>query len=86
MNETKTKLLSLDEGEGFALGGRAAGAADAVHIVFVRRREVEVDDVRYVRDIEAACSDVSRDEGTYLPALERVERALAIAVRLVAMD
>ena len=41
---------------------RAAGAADAVHVVFGLRREVVVDDVRDAVDVDAAGGDVGRNQ------------------------
>ena len=45
-----------------ARAARAAGAADAVHVVLGDVRQLEVDDVRQLLDVEAARGDVGRDE------------------------
>src|SRR6476646_2746555 len=56
--------LLLGEGEG------GAGGADALHVVLVAVRRVEVDHMRDVVDVEAARSDVRCDERRDLPRLE----------------
>src|SRR3954447_14104406 len=63
-------LLGEHERDAGAAAAGAAGAADAVHVVLVAVRRVEVDHVRDVVDVEAACGDVGRDQGRDLPRLE----------------
>ena len=67
-------------------GAGAAGAADAVHVVVGRVRQVEVDDVRQLLDVEAARRDVGRDQHADLARLEVVERLHALGLRAVAVD
>ncbi len=55
-------LLGQHERDAVAAAARAAGAADAVHVVVVALRRVEVDHVRDVVDVEAAGGDVRCDE------------------------
>src|SRR6476620_12494630 len=55
-------LIGRHEGERVSLAGGAAGAADAVHVVLGLLRYVVVDHVRDAADVEAALSDVRRDE------------------------
>ncbi len=50
------------EGEGVAGFLRAAGAADAVDVVLGIFRDIEIDHVRHVGDIEAASGDVRGDQ------------------------
>ena len=64
-------LLGEDEGDAGAAAAGAAGAADAMHVVLVAVRRVEVDHVRDVVDVEAACGDVRRDERRDLARLDR---------------
>lgn len=81
------ELISLlNECQRLPFEGGATGAADAMDVILIGRRQVVVDDVRDGGDIEAARGDVSRDEDAYLPCLEGLERAYARAVRLIAMD
>src|SRR5450631_2960248 len=54
---------------------RAAGAADAVHVILGNVRQVEVHDVRKILDVEAARGDVGRDQHLHLAFLEILERA-----------
>ena len=51
-----------DEGEGVADGRGAAGAADAVDVIFGDVRAVEVDDVGDACDVDAAGGDVGGDQ------------------------
>ena len=76
-NRTALAAL-LDERHRVAAETRAAGTADAVDVVVVGLRLIEVDDVGDLRDVEATCGDVGRDEDVDLVGLERVERALAL--------
>ena len=65
---------------------RAAGAADAMHVVFVGIRNIVVDHMRDFRDVEAAGSDVGRHEDIDLILLEAGKRALAMILRFIAVD
>ena len=62
---------------------RAARATDAVHVILGLLRHVVVDDVRDAGDVEPALRDVRRDEHAHLAALEILERARALRLRLV---
>lgn len=55
-------LLPFDEGVGGATCAGATGTTDAVHVVFVGVRLVEIDDVADIGDVEAAGSDIGGDE------------------------
>ena len=87
----------LDGGEVFLVAGRgqregpagaagAAGAADAVDVVLGMDRDVEVEDVADVRDVEAARRDVGGDEERHLAVAEAFERGHARALVHVAMQ
>ena len=78
-------LIGQDERDAGAAAPGAAGAADAVDVVVVALRRIEVDDVRDVVDVEAAGGDVGRDERRDASRLELRERALALALREVAV-
>ena len=79
-------LLGVAERDRDARGARARRAADAVHVALGLVGEIEVDDVGDAVDVDAARRDVGRDEDADAAALEGVERALARALRLVAVD
>ena len=68
-----------------AVAACAAGAADAMDVVVVALRRVEVDHVRDVVDVETAGGDVGRDERRDAAGLELRERALALVLREVAV-
>src|SRR5581483_11224694 len=79
-------VLRGDERDRLAGLARAAGAADAVDVVLGHVRQVVVDDVRQELDVEPARGDVGRDQHAQLVVLERLERARARVLRLVAVD
>src|SRR6185503_3171016 len=55
-------ILAVDRGgerEGMAFAACAAGAADAVHVVFGMHRHVEIEHVAEALDVQAARGDVA---------------------------
>jgi hypothetical protein len=64
----------------------AAGAADAVDVVFVAGRHVVVDDVRHSVDVQSAGGHVGGDEDAQTSVTEALERALALSLGHVAVD
>src|SRR3989440_11314800 len=66
-------VFARDERHGLAAFPRAAGAADAVDVVFRDVRQVVVDDVRQRLDVEAARGDVGGDEHLQLAVLEALQ-------------
>ena len=64
-------VLRRDERDRRAGAPRAPGAPGAVHVVLGGLREVVVDDVREVRDVDAARGDVGGDEEAELPLARR---------------
>ena len=56
----------------------AARAADAVHVNFGRRRQVEVDHVRHVVDVEAARGHVGGHQDVGLLAAKQLHHAVAL--------
>ena len=79
-------LVARHQRQRVALAAGAAGAADAVHVVLGHVRQLVVDDVRQLADVEAACRDVGRDQHLHLVVLEVRERLGARVLRLVAVD
>ena len=64
-------------------GARSSGAPCPAHTVGVGLPvggRVEVDHVRHVVEVEAACGDVGRDERRHLPGVEPRERPLALTL------
>ena len=62
-----------DDRVGDAAAARAAGAADTVDIIFRMGRDVEVENVADVWNIETACGHIRADEQVDRPVLEGVE-------------
>ena len=79
-------FLVVAERDRDALRAGARGAADAVHVALRNVRQVVVDDVADAVDVDAARRDVGRDQRLELAGAERAEHALALVLRLVAVD
>ena len=79
-------FLGRDQRGGVAVLAGAAGAADAVDVVFGGVRQFVVDDVRQVVDVEAARGDVGGDQHAHRAGLEGFERFGALLLALVAVD
>ena len=69
-----------------ALFARAAGAANAVHIVFAHIGDLVVHHVRQVFNVDAARSNVGGDQSADVAALEARQRLGACGLALVAMQ
>ena len=69
-----------------AIRAGARGAADAVDILLGNVGQVEVDDMGDARDVDPARGDVGRDQDRRLAGLEGGDGALALGLRLVAVD
>src|SRR5262249_51017960 len=79
-------FLAVDERDRDAGGPGARGAADPMHVGLGLVWHVVVDDVTDALDVDAARRDVGRDEGADLAGAELAEHALALVLRLVAVD
>lgn len=77
---------SFHERQGLAFFVAAAGAADAVNVVFVGGGEVVIDDVGDITDVQATGGHVGGDEDSGAVRLEIIECADALGLALVAMD
>jgi hypothetical protein len=64
----------------------AAGPANAVDVVLRHQRQIVVDDQRELRDVEAACGDIRRDQHRDAPEPEVRKRSRARTLALVAVD
>src|SRR5690625_5170771 len=76
-------FAAINEGDRFSGCFGAAGAAEAVDVIFGLVGRVEVDDVRDGIDVDAARSHVCCNEDVELALLESGKRALALALRAV---
>ena len=82
----KRPLLGLAERDRHPVGAGAGGAADAMHVALRNVRQVVVDHVADALDVDAARRDVGRDQRAHASGAEGGEHALALALRLVAVD
>ena len=79
-------LIHANQRNRLALRTRAARTADTVHIVFRHVRQVEVDHVRQLVDVDAACGDVGGDQHAQRVGFELRKRARAGGLALVAVN
>jgi hypothetical protein len=87
----------LDIAEVFPLVGRtecnrdaarasSCRAADSMHVALRNVRQLVVDDMRDLVDVDAARGDIGRDQNARESLAEAVERGLTLTLALVAMD
>ena len=57
-----------------------------VDIAFWHVWQLEIDDMGYVIDVNATCSNIGRHQNVHAPAFETAERAVTLALAAVAMD
>ena len=79
-------FFAITECDGNAFCACTGRAADAVDVGFRNMRQVEVDDVRDAIDVDASGSKVRCNEHGGATGAERVQRADALALALVAMQ
>ncbi len=79
-------LFSITEGDSDTTSTCPACASDAVDIGLGDIRELEIDDMRELIDIDPTCRDIGRDEDTDFFVLESCECCLAIILGFIAMD
>ena len=79
-------LIGEDERHADAAAPGATGSTDAMDISGVLGGRIEVDDVRDVRQIEAASGDVGRNQRRRLPGLESLQGALALVLVQVTVE
>ena len=80
------QIISTDERDRVTLFARAAGAANAVDVVVRSPRQIEIKDVRDVRNIEAAGCDVGCRQQHDLASAEFIQRGRARALFHVAVQ
>ena len=79
-------LAGVAERQRGASGSGARGAADAVHIALRLIRQLVVDHMRDVGNVDAARGDIGCNENAHAAAAKRIERAHARVLRLVAVE
>ena len=80
------QFLGTAERKRLAFGTGTRGAADAMHVTLGLVGQVVIDDVADIVDVDAACGNVSRDQGTHLAVTEAFQRTLARRLGLVAVN
>jgi hypothetical protein len=78
--------LLFDKGQSLALFSGAAGAADAMDVIFICRRQIVVYDMADIRDINTSSSHVGGNQNLQMIALEKVESFLALWLIFVAVN
>ncbi len=79
-------LVDADEGDGVAGRSGPPRPADPVDVVLGDHRQLVVDDVRQLFDVEAARGNLGCNEDRCTAGLEVVERPDPLALALVAVD
>jgi hypothetical protein len=79
-------LVVRHERYGLASGAGAAGSPDAVDVILGHVRQIVVDDVRQLLDVEPPCRDVRCHQHAQLAVLEALQRSRARVLALVAVD
>ncbi|TYZ57671.1 hypothetical protein PybrP1_011176 [[Pythium] brassicae (nom. inval.)] len=79
-------VVVREQRDGDAVLARAARAPDAVRVRLDLGRQVVVDYVRDVRDVESAASDVGRHEHVAVAVSEALEALFALVLRLAAVQ
>src|SRR5579883_242708 len=79
-------LIWRAKGDRDTIRAGATGATNTMHVRLRHIRDLVVEDVFEIIDIDASCGDVGRDEHADLAALEIRERSLSGVLRFVTMD
>src|SRR5215472_10065187 len=79
-------VLGRRDGIGTAVAPRAAGAADAMHVVLGMVRHVEIEHVGQALDVEAACGHVAADQEADLVVFEALKRLRTLRLRHVTVE
>ena len=79
-------VLGTAERNRVAVHSRARGATDTMYVSLSFHREVIINHVRDVIDIETACCDVRGDEHLKASAFETIQRACASGLRFVTVN
>src|SRR6478735_11027571 len=78
------RIVLAAEADGIALGAGARGAADAMHVVGAVLRQVVVEHMAHIGDVQAARGHVGGDQHRQLAAVEFLHVTQALALRHVA--
>ena len=84
MSGSAHRVFLAAEADGVALGAGARRAADAMHVVRGILRQVEVEHVADVGDVQAARGHVGGDQHGQLAGVEFAHEAQALLLRHVA--
>ena len=82
----RDRVLLATEADGVAVGAGARGAADAVHVVGRILRQVEIEHVADIGNVQAARGDVGGDQHRELALVELAQEAQPLGLRHVARD
>ena len=79
-------LARIAEGECRSARARPRRASNAMHVAFRLARQLEIDDMRDARHVDASRGNIGGNENAGLTAAERLERPHPGILRLVAVD
>ena len=72
------------EADGVAFGSGASRAADAMDVISSVLRQVEVEDMTYVGNVQPTRSDVGSDQYRQVAVMEVTQEAQALVLRYIA--
>jgi hypothetical protein len=79
-------LIAITKGDALPAGSSPGRSADAMHIGFGFDRDIKVDHVAYIINIDTASGDIGSNKYPYFPILECIEDALASVLRSTSVD
>lgn len=79
-------VFRTDQRDGQSATSGTAGTSDPVDVVFSEFRQVVIENMRDGRDIDAACCHVCCDKNPDFSAAQAFQRAVAHALRHIAMQ
>ena len=82
----RSLIFRRNKTDRIADGMRAAGASDAMHVIFRVHREIVIHHVRNPIDVDATSGDVGRDQNADGSGLEILQRAQPLILRSIRMD
>ena len=79
-------VLWRKQAQGLSVGARTRGPADAMDVILRHHRQVIIDDVRDMGNIDAARGDVGGHQDPEMSVAKAVDGVIALLLRSVAVD
>ena len=79
-------FIGTDEGDGISALTGTSGTTDAMYVILGIVRNVEVEHLTYIADVDSTCKDVGCHQYVDLAISEVFERVFTLALRAVSVD